>query len=108
MNSQVTRSYHATVRQSDDLEVLITTIQTNGYVFWSATLAKTTRPEGRHTEYEGLGMVSCSQRYASHDDALESAISYFDGTIKDVCDDTYTGEWFPAGWDAADHKALYE
>lgn len=108
MNAKVTRSYHATVLQSDDLEVLITTIETSTHVFWSATLAKTVRPVGRQTEYEGLGMVSCANRYASHDDALESAISYFDGTVKDVCDDEYTGEWVPTGWDAQDHKALYE
>jgi hypothetical protein len=47
--------------------------------------------------------------FDSSPDALADAVSRFDGSPDDTDHDYgYPGDVLPTGWDAADHKALYE
>lgn len=64
-----------------------------------------------------VGGIILSPLYDTMDDAMEAAdviLSRLEAgelLVEDVPDgmsDEYSGEWIPTGWDAADHKALYE
>lgn len=119
--SKVT-SLSATVDQRDDVSILLSTCGNGaGGAFWSGVVCKVARGDsGRVLTYETLADVSSMPVvFETHEGALIAALAKFD--------DEQDGEWTPSGdpecfwgddenghgmgttgWDAADHKAMYE
>jgi hypothetical protein len=59
--------------------------------------------------FEMAGEVDCGTMFFDNsEDAIVHAVAQFDGTEDDGPEDDYPGDVLPTGWDAQDHKALYE
>lgn len=104
MNATV--RYSATIVQSPDVQVLVSTYDAlDGYgVAWSGTIQSTTRgDDGRVRIFEGLANVDRHGVYFdNHEDAIADAVSWFDGTDSDnstcqTCGHDLSGYEFKCG-----------
>ena len=100
--------YSATVEVAVDEIVSLMTIKYSDMegISWTADRMHVGTVGGSKV-YETCGHEDSGQVvWASHEEALAAAVAHF---VEPVEDDVYPAlDPMPTGWDAADHKALYE
>jgi hypothetical protein len=120
MEAQV--SYTAHVRFGESAQVNLHTYMYGGNWQWFGYTMNVTGHDSLGCKiFENVEHVDCGTMYFDNsEDAIVHAVAQFDGTDELPpfglgsaenligVEDNYTGETVPTGWDAADHKALYE
>lgn len=111
--------YHATVHISETEQVCLHTMFYGGNWTWFGHRMEVVgKDELGCQQFKMVESVECGPLvfYVTSEDAIQAAVARFDGTEEegpedqapDFTEDDYPGDVMPTGWDAQDHKAMYE
>jgi hypothetical protein len=92
-------TYSASIQATETTQYHISTSVFGGHWQWYAYLHDTSN---RMEILDRYNSEPC-KFWLTSEDAIADAVQYFTGA-----EDDYPGDTVPTGWDASDHKAMYE
>lgn len=100
-------TYSATIQDTPDTQIHLTTAFFGGTWYWYGFRHDMTRKMEILERYQS----DPASFWLTSEEAMADAVATFDGSKEeeiDSCEDDYPYDIIPTGWDAQDHKALYE